>query len=228
MLHLKKVSKTFKDVSKDIQALKEIDLNIKKGEVLIVVGESGSGKSTLLNILGFIYSEYEGTYFFENLDSKQMTPSQKARYRNEIFGYVFQNFSLVEEDNVYENIEIPLLYSRKFKSREHKEKILALVKKFGIEHVLYKKVKYLSGGERQRVALARALVNEPDIVLMDEPTSALNEEMSEMIMNYVYQYIEENQKTLIIVTHDLNRVVKGAYRKIVLKNGEKIEESFCS
>lgn len=223
MLEFRNVSKIYTDKTNKFVALEHINLTIKAEEKIIIVGESGAGKSTLLNILGLIDLKFSGDYFINNQDTATFNNTKISLFRNEYFGYIFQNYVLVEDDTVYENIEIPLLYSKKIKANQRKEKIQKIAEKLNIQQHLHKKVTKLSGGERQRVAIARALVNEPEIVLMDEPTSALNKELSEMIMDYVYDYINTNKKSLIIVTHDLKRVVKGTYRKIVLEDG-KIKE----
>lgn len=225
MLRLDNIVKTYVDKKQVFEALKNVSLEIKEQEKVIIVGESGAGKTTLLNIIGLIDLNYDGTYYLNNKDARTFNNTAISQFRNQYFGYIFQSYVLVEDDSVYDNIEIPLLYSKKFPRKLHKEKIIAVAKKMNIEEHLYKKVTKLSGGERQRVAIARALVNEPEIIIMDEPTSALNRELSKMIMDYVYDYINENHKTLIIVTHDLERVIAGSYRKIVLLDGEIISDT---
>lgn len=226
MIQLKEVSKTYYDKNQKYVALDKINLEIKQGEVVIIVGESGAGKSTLLNVVGLTLSNYEGEYLLNNIDVNHFSNIEKASFRNAYFGYIFQNYLLVENDSVYDNVEIPLLYSKKFNPNEKKKRIKEIVEKVGLTNHLYKKVSKLSGGEKQRVAIARSLVNMPEVILMDEPTSALNEEMSKTIMDLIYNYVRENNKTLIIVTHDLNRVVNGEYRKIFLKNGKMISDEY--
>lgn len=206
----------------EVQALKGINLDLQKGDLCSIIGVSGSGKSTLLHILGCIDKATSGTYILENEIISNKNDIQLAKLRNKKFGFVLQEFGLIEDENVYQNIYTPLLFSKpKTKGRKNIE---VLMKKLEIDNLKNKKVNKLSGGQRQRVAIARALVNDPDIILADEPTGSLDSKTAENIMNI---FIELNKigKTIIIVTHNLE-IANKTKRKFIMKDGiieEKIK-----
>ena len=200
----------------EVQALKGINLDLQKGDLCSIIGVSGSGKSTLLHILGCIDKATSGTYILEN------EIIQLAKLRNKKFGFVLQEFGLIEDENVYQNIYTPLLFSKpKTKGRKNIE---VLMKKLEIDNLKNKKVNKLSGGQRQRVAIARALVNDPDIILADEPTGSLDSKTAENIMN-IFIDLNKIGKTIIIVTHNLE-IANKTKRKFIMKDGiieEKIK-----
>ena len=212
--------------SEKVQALSQVSLEINSEEIIFIIGESGAGKTTLLNIISLLDNLYEGDYFLENQNTKKLSESEKAKIRNQIFGFSFQDYALIEDDTVYENIEIPLLYSKKFKRKERKAQIKMVIEQMQLSEFTSKKVKFLSGGQRQRAALARAIVNEPEILVLDEPTGSLNKETSDHIMEYIYRYINDNQKTLILVTHDLEKIKKCEGRVIKLHAGKIVSDTF--
>lgn len=212
--------------SEKVQALSQVSLEINSEEIIFIIGESGAGKTTLLNIISLLDNLYEGDYFLENQNTKKLSESEKAKIRNQIFGFSFQDYALIEDDTVSENIEIPLLYSKKFKRKERKAQIKMVIEQMQLSEFTSKKVKFLSGGQRQRVALARAIVNEPEILVLDEPTGSLNKETSDHIMEYIYKYIKDNQKTLILVTHDLEKIKKCEGRVIKLHAGKIVSDTF--
>lgn len=226
-LELKNVNKVYKGKSKedDVHALCNMNLRIGEGEKIIIIGESGAGKSTLLNAISLLDNDYIGNYTIEDKVVNSLNEKDMAYFRNQIFGYIFQSYALIDDDTVYENVGIPLLYSNKFKRKQRSERIKEILQKVHLDKEIYKKVKNLSGGQRQRVAIARALVNMPEILMLDEPTGALNRTMSDSIMNYIYEYINENNKIMILVTHDIEKVKKGTCRVIEMKMGEIVSDS---
>lgn len=219
MIYLGNITRKFDELT----AVDDITLTINKQEIVIIEGESGSGKTTLLKMIGLLDSQFSGNYSLFDRNVFDLTDTEKAQYRNEMFGYIFQDYQLLENETVFYNIKIPLLYSKKFKSKNHRDLVEHVAEKMSILPLINKKVKFLSGGEKQRVAIARAIVNQPEIILMDEPTSALNRTLSNTLMNYIYDYVESNKATLVIITHDINRVAKKAYTSILMKDGKIIE-----
>lgn len=212
--HLHKVYKTKKNIT---EVLRDINLSICEGEEIIIVGESGAGKSTLLNLIGMIDSEYSGDYYVDGREKRQLTKKEISQYHNSAFGYIFQEYALVEDETVYKNVVIPLLYSN-VKKREHRDRVKKILEQVELSREIDKKVKELSGGQRQRVAIARALVNNPSILLADEPTGSLNNRLSEQIMTIMENYLDET-KILIMVTHNLDMIDPKRHRVLRLKDG---------
>ncbi|MFQ9510031.1 MAG: ABC transporter ATP-binding protein [Lachnospiraceae bacterium] len=230
-LTLSKVSKIYKASLKqeEVKALEEISLEINSGEKVFIVGESGAGKTTLLNVLSLLDGSYEGNYQINGKDARLLPEREKTVLRNGVFGFMFQEYALIEEDTVLENVGIPLLYSEKLRRRDRRKRIREVLEQVQMQQYASKKVKNLSGGQRQRVALARALVNWPEILVLDEPTGSLNREMSDQIMGCINRYVEENEKTLILVTHDLEKVKKGPGRVIRMQMGRVLlDDSGCA
>jgi putative ABC transport system ATP-binding protein len=186
----------------ELHVLKDVNLEIKKGEFTAVTGRSGNGKTTLFNILGCVDSFQNGTYLFNDIDISKAGQSQLSKLRNEKIGFVQQDFSLIEEFSVLQNVMIPLFFSKgSFKSK--KEKAVSALEKVGLSEIKAKHSAKLSGGQKQRVAIARAIVNDPDIVLADEPTGSLDRKTADEIMT-LFQELNSQGSTLIIITHDKN------------------------
>jgi putative ABC transport system ATP-binding protein len=182
--------------------LKGVSFEVNRGEKVAIVGPSGSGKTTLLNIIGLLIQPTEGEVYLEGKNVSSLSVKERARLRNKFFGYIFQEFLLVEEDTVFQNIEIPLLYSpHRTTKRKRKEMVREVLEKVGLEVKIKEKVKNLSGGERQRVAIARAIINDPEVILADEPTGSLDVENAEKVMNILEDLVAKG-KTLLIVTHN--------------------------
>lgn len=202
LIELTGIEKTYKTRRDGValKALNEIDLAIEKGEMVAVKGSSGAGKSTLLHILGCLDKPSSGVYKLDGADVSKESPAGLSKIRNKKFGFVMQHFALVEDDNALQNVAIPLLFG---KTRFSLLDVLAMerLRQLGIEHLAKQRVSKLSGGEKQRVAIARALVNQPDIILADEPTGALDKENTAMIMK-VFKDLNAQGKTVIIVTHE--------------------------
>ena len=217
------VSKTYKTGSSTVEALKNVSFEVSEGEMLAIVGPSGSGKTTLVNIIaGFLLPD-TGAVFLGDKDISKYNDSQRAKLRCDFWGYIAQDYLLIDSDTAYQNIEIPLQYTKKVKRGERKVKILEVAKKLGIEGLLNKKVSTLSGGEKQRVAIARAIVNNQEVVLADEPTGALDIENRDNVVESLRELQAEHGKTIIIITHD-PEVANACDRVVRLHGGELVED----
>lgn len=214
LIEMKNVFKTYGVGDGSKEALKDINLKIDEGELVAIVGKSGSGKSTLLNIMGCIDKVTEGEYIIEGKNTKDFDEKKLARGRNRLIGFVLQYFGLINSYTVYENVELPLIYAKEKKSRE---KVLNMLEKLSISSEKDKLPSELSGGQNQRVAIGRALINNPKIILADEPTGALDKETSFQVMDILLKLNGEG-KTIIIVTHD-EEIAKKCKRIIKIEDG---------
>ena len=203
LIELKNISKQYRE---ETTILKGVDLCIEDGDYIALMGPSGAGKTTLMNIMGCLDRATQGEYFLDGNEISDYPEKEKARLRNEKFGFVVQDFALINEMTVYENVRLPLRYRKKRlkKEREHIESIL---KSLEIEDKKEIRVCDLSGGQQQRVAIARAIVNSPEIILADEPTGALDQETGREVME-IFSKLNQQGKTIIIVTHDPNIAAK--------------------
>lgn len=202
------------------KVLNGIDMTIEKGEMVAVKGASGAGKSTLLHILGCLDRPTKGTYKLDGVDIFSESSVELARIRNKNFGFVMQHFALVEDDNALQNVTIPLLFG-KTRYALIDEVAMEQLRQLGIESLAKHRVSKLSGGEKQRVAIARALVNQPEIILADEPTGALDKENSALIMK-IFRELNAQGKTIIIVTHE-EAVADACGRTLTISDGRIIE-----
>ncbi|MBP1562102.1 MAG: ABC transporter ATP-binding protein [Oscillospiraceae bacterium] len=205
----------------EFTALKNISLKINDGEMSAIIGKSGAGKSTLLHILACIDDYQGGEYKIDETLVKQLSERQSARIRNEKIGMVMQDFALVEDFTAIENVLLPLEFS-KHKKSNRQEKALNALKSVGMEQYAKKPVNKLSGGQKQRVAIARAIVNEPSLILADEPTGALDTKTSAEIMD-VFRKLHSEGKTIVIVTHDPG-VAEQCERIIEISDGKIISQ----
>lgn len=185
-----------------VKAVNHANLSVESGEAVAIVGPSGSGKSTLLNIIGLILKPDSGSVAVGGEEVLSMNDRRCSAFRNASFGYIVQDFALLDDETVYHNIRIPLLYNRQIKRREHKPRIREIAQKLDISDKLNRKTGKLSGGERQRVAIARAIVCDQPIILADEPTGSLDAANKSNVMDILMRLCKESGKTLIIVTHD--------------------------
>jgi len=223
IIEMKNITKSFfigKPNQLDI--LKNININIKKGEFVAIVGASGSGKSTLMNIIGALDRQTSGEYILDDVDISQISDNNLSEIRNKKIGFVFQTSNLIPRTNSLQNVELPMLYygvDRKTRINKAKE-LLELV---GMEDRLTHLPNELSGGQKQRVAIARALANDPDIILADEPTGALDSETGRLIMNIFHKIHETQGRTIILITHEM-QLASETQRIITLKDGEIIGE----
>lgn len=217
VIKLEKIVKNYKVGTQIVRALRSVSLTINKGEYVAIMGASGSGKSTLMNVIGCLDTPTSGTYVLSNSDVSHLLDDELAEIRNKEIGFVFQTFNLLPRNTALENVMLPLVYAgiKKQERIMKAEKILAEV---GLSDRVEHKPNELSGGQRQRVAVARALVNNPSILLADEPTGNLDSKISEEIMQ-LFAEIHRKGNTLIVVTHE-ESIALHAHRIIRLKDGE--------
>ena len=213
------INKTYKNGSLELQVLKNISFKVDKGEFLAIMGSSGSGKSTMMNILGCLDNQYEGKYILDGIDISKSTENELSEIRNKKIGFIFQSFNLLPRLTALENVELPLIYSSVPKEERHK-RANELLEMVGLKERTHHRPNELSGGQRQRVAIARALVNDPSIILADEPTGNLDSKSEGEIIE-ILQKLNKMGKTIVIVTHEPS-IGEIAERKIVFKDGEII------
>ncbi|WP_436937408.1 ABC transporter ATP-binding protein [Staphylococcus xylosus] len=217
MIELVDINRHFKNGDEENHILKDINININEGEFIAIMGPSGSGKSTLINILGFIDRGYQGDYFFNGENYKKTSDNQLSDIRNKTVGFVFQNFKLIQNNTILENVSIPLVYAG-IGSQERKQRVTNTLHDVGLydkENLVPNK---LSGGQQQRVAIARAIINKPKFIIADEPTGALDSKTSKDIMELFMKLNKEYNTTMIMVTHD-RKVADKADRIIHILDG---------
>lgn len=217
ILKLESISKTFGKGDSCVQALKCVDLTINKGEMIAIIGTSGSGKSTLLNILGTLEKPSSGKYYINGKEVSEFKEKELAMIRNKTFGFVVQNFALIKDFTVYENVEIPLEYNKKRDKKRSDSKVKDTLAKLKIRGKIDSKPNELSGGQCQRVAIARALVNDTEIILVDEPTGALDKKTGEEVVE-IFKELNKEGKTIVIVTHDIS-IAEQCERIIKIEDG---------
>ena len=198
--------------------MKGIDLSIDEGEMVAIIGKSGAGKSTLLHILAAIDSYDKGSYLVDGVSVGDLKEKERARFRNQKMGIVMQDYALIDEYTIEENVQIPLIFGKVKGNDVRREKIMTALENVGLAELAKKPVRQLSGGQKQRVAIARALVNNPAFLLADEPTGALDSKTSGEIMD-VFEKLNQGGKTVIIVTHDME-VAARCGRVIEISDGE--------
>lgn len=217
MIELINISKTYYTEGKETPVLHDINLKIEEGEFVAIMAPSGTGKTTLLNIIGTLDKPTGGKYYFKGKDLTTLKDDELSNLRNKSIGFVFQLFNLLNRINVLENVLLPLLYSDPY-PKNAKERAIKLLKSVGLEDRIYFKPNALSGGQQQRVAIARALINDPDLLLADEPTGNLDSKASGEILE-IFKEINKRGKTIIVVTHEIE-VAKAASRIVTLKDGK--------
>ncbi|MGR7915218.1 ABC transporter ATP-binding protein [Finegoldia sp. P1-F-LS] len=201
MIEIKNLTKKFNTNGEELLVLDNAEMNINDGDNIIISGENGAGKTTFLKIVGLLDRKYSGDYILDSKSVVDFNEKDMSKYRNEVFGFIFQEYNLIESETTYDNILIPLIYSSKYKRADRKKRIQEISEEFEITEILNKKVKYLSGGERQKVTIARALVNEPSVILMDEPSNTLNLRMKDKLIEYI-EVLKRKSKTIVVVSHD--------------------------
>lgn len=219
MIQIKNLVKIYnKGKTNEFCALKGIDLSIEEGEMVAIIGKSGAGKSTLLHILAAIDSYDKGSYLVDGVSVGDLKEKDRARFRNQKIGIVMQDYALIDEYTIEENVQIPLIFGKVKGNDVRREKIMTALENVGLAELAKKPVRQLSGGQKQRVAIARALVNNPAFLLADEPTGALDSKTSGEIMD-VFEKLNPGGKTVIIVTHDME-VAARCGRVIEISDGE--------
>ncbi len=221
MIELSDITKTYRMGEVDITVLSDVSLKVQKGELIAIMGPSGSGKSTLMNVIGCLDRPTSGVYRFEQREIGTLTDDELASVRNVKIGFVFQTFNLLPRFSALKNVEVPLIYSG-VPARARRERALPLLEKVGLADRMHHKPTELSGGQQQRVAIARALVNNPPVLLADEPTGNLDSHSGEEILK-ILTGLNMQGVTVIIVTHDAN-VAARCRRNIHIKDGRIIDD----
>ena len=221
LLQLKNITKTYLSGTSEFDALKDVSLKISEGEFISITGPSGSGKSTLMHIIGLLDNPTSGEVILQGKDIARLNESELAVFRNKILGFVFQQFNLLSKTSSLENVMLPLLYSD-IPSEKRKNLALEMLAKVNLSSKLKNLPSQLSGGEQQRVAIARALVNNPKIILADEPTGNLDSKTGREVMDLLHKSNKEEKRTIILVTHDRD-LANEAERILVIKDGKITE-----
>ena len=224
LIEMKEIIKAYNiGLESEIEILHGIDLKIYEGEFVAIVGESGSGKSTLMNIIGVLDKQTKGEYYLDGIDIKNVNEAEMNVIRNKKIGFVFQNFNLIGRTSALRNVELPMLYAG-VPAEQRTKRAKELLSKVGMESRMNHMPNELSGGQKQRVAIARSLVNNPAIILADEPTGALDSETSAMVMN-IFNDLNKNQgKTIILITHS-KEIAEQCPRIVTIKDGKIINDS---
>ena len=218
LIQVRQVNKYYQLGENQLHVLKNINLTIEAGEFVSIMGPSGSGKSTLINVLGFLDHQFEGDYLFEGEPIERRTDNQISKLRNQMVGFVFQDFNLIPTMTVSENVRLPLLY-KGYPAGKVKERVQQALERVGLGKLGYHKPNQLSGGQKQRVAIARALINQPRFIIADEPTGALDTKTSRVIMDILSRLHREEGVTIVMVTHDPS-LQRFATRHVVIIDGE--------
>lgn len=224
LIKLTDVRKLYQVGEVQIEALKKVSLTIEQGEYVALIGPSGSGKSTLMNTLGCLDRPTSGSYLLGGEEVVTMTKDQRAAIRNKRLGFVFQNFNLLARTTAIENTELPLLYSKGISARERHRRAVDALNRVGLGDRLHHHPSQLSGGQQQRVAIARALVNQPSILMGDEPTGNLDSKTGRDVIRLFRELNRTENLTVIIVTHDQG-VARNADRIVVMYDGEVVADS---
>lgn len=224
LIHIENMKKIYNPGENEVRALDGIDLDIEKGDLVVIVGHSGSGKSTLMNMLGCLDTPTSGKYVLDGQDVASMTDNQLADVRNKEIGFIFQGFNLISNLDAVENVELPLVY-RGVSKNERKQLAMEALKSVGLEDRMKHKPNEMSGGQQQRVAVARAVAAKPPIILADEPTGNLDTKSTQEIME-ILKELHRSGRTVIIITHD-EEIASQAHRVIRILDG-RIEEDYCN
>jgi putative ABC transport system ATP-binding protein len=226
IIEIQKLRKDYHIGEVTVHALRGVDLKITEGEFVAIMGASGSGKSTMLNILGCLDKPTSGDYLLDGINVASMEKDAVARLRNQKLGFVFQAYNLLTRTTALENVELPLFYNPKLKSKDRKEAALRALEAVGLSDRMHHMPNQLSGGQQQRVAIARSLVNNPVLILADEPTGNLDTRTSFEIME-LFQDLNEKGRTIVYVTHEID-IAKFATRNIMFRDGKIYRENYVT
>jgi putative ABC transport system ATP-binding protein len=226
IIEIKNLRKDYHVGEVTVHALRGVELKINEGEFVAIMGASGSGKSTMLNIIGCLDKPTSGDYLLDGINVNTMNNDALARFRNKKLGFVFQAYNLLARTTALENVELPLFYNPKIRSRERKEAALRALEAVGLTDRMHHMPNQLSGGQQQRVAIARSLVNDPVLILADEPTGNLDTRTSFEIME-LFQDLNDKGRTIVYVTHETD-IARFATRNITFRDGKIQRESIIS
>ena len=222
MIEFEKIYKIYNMGDSEVRAVDGVSFKIEKGEFVAIVGQSGSGKSTCMNIIGALDVPTDGKYILNGNDVSKLTDDELAEIRNKQIGFIFQQYNLIPKLNVYENVELPLLYSN-IDSKEREKRVLESLEKVGLLERRHHMPNQLSGGQQQRVSIARALATHPSLILADEPTGALDSKTGREILGFLKQLNAEGN-TVVLITHD-NSIAEEAKRVIRLQDGKIVSDT---
>ena len=221
LIQINNISKVYRNGDQELEVLKDINLEIEEGDFVAIMGPSGSGKSTLMNMIGLLDRPTSGQYFLSGQDVAGISERDLAKVRNSQIGFVFQQFFLLAKMNAIQNVELPLIYAG-IAASKRRERATFYLEKVELKERMHHLPSELSGGQKQRVAIARALVNDPSLILADEPTGALDTKTGVQIMELL-QSLNREGKTIIMVTHE-PEIAAYAKRRIVIRDGQVIED----
>jgi putative ABC transport system ATP-binding protein len=222
IIELKDLTKTYQVGEIEVHALRSINLTIEEGEFVAIMGASGSGKSTLLNLLGCLDQPTSGDYFLDGINTSKLTKNEYAHIRNQKIGFVFHGYNLLARTTAIENVELPLMYDRARRIKDPQKKAIEVLERVGLADRIHHEPNQLSGGQQQRVAIARSLVNEPSLILADEPTGNLDSVISVDVFT-LFQKLNDEGITIVLVTHERD-FAKFAKRIVELKDGRIIKD----